>query len=107
MIVQFEGQDWEFNLDDIDVVQARYIKRHTGLTIVNMEEGMGTGDPDALCALYWLMKVQNGKTTDINGVNFPILKFAMALVEAVKREEKSNPTSKPAPKSRAGQKTSG
>lgn len=79
-------RDYEFDLEDIDVKQTQYIKRHFGLTPATMSEGIAELDADALVATYWLMLKQNGITVDPTKVNFKILKFGKALVEARLRE---------------------
>lgn len=92
MIVVFDdpktGEDREFNfdLDDIDVVQSRYIKRHVGLTPKALMAGLNEGDPDALVALYWLMLNQNGIGADLSKVNFKLAKFGDALNTAAVNE---------------------
>lgn len=92
MNVEYEGESYAFDLDEIDVSQARYIKRKFGMTLMEMEEGLGQADPDSLVALYWLMMAQNGKAIDPDRVNFKILKFGLALRKAVDAEAESNPT---------------
>lgn len=95
MQVHFEDKDYDFSLDDIDVPQARYIKRKFGMTLMDLEEGLSQADPDALVALYWLMQNQNGVTIDPDKVNFKLVRFGMALKDAVIAERKANPTEKP------------
>ena len=79
MNVHFDGQDYEFELDNLDVMEARTIKRQTGLTPRDMYQGMAELDPDALVAIYWLMMKQNGKTVDVSKVNFNLIEFAAAV----------------------------
>lgn len=103
MIVRFEDRDWEFDLEDIDVSQARHIKRATQLSLKQLYDGVRDLDADAFVAMYWLMKAQNGVVVDMNKVNFPILKFGQAISaaqKAEKEEEEGRPT-KAAAKTRA------
>jgi hypothetical protein len=92
MIVHFEDKDYQFDLDDIDVSQARYLKRKTGMTLMDLEDGLERADPDCLVALYWLMLAQNGKAIDMDKVNFKLVKFGIALRKAAEAEREANPT---------------
>jgi hypothetical protein len=92
MKVHFEDEDFELDLDEIDVMQARIIKRQTGLTLAGLQKGLSEVDPDCMVALYWLMKNQNGVTVDMNKVNFKVVKFGQALGEATDRETEEDPT---------------
>jgi hypothetical protein len=95
MIVNFEDKEYEFSLDDIDVPQARFIKRKFGMTLMDLENGLGEADPDALVALYWLMQNQNGVTVDPDKVNFKLVRFGIALKDAVVADNEANPTDQP------------
>lgn len=92
LLVHFEDQDYTLDLDEIDVAQARHIKRQTGMSLLAFQEALQEVDPDALVAAYWLMMAQNSKAVDMNRVNFKIVKFAAALDDAGKREAAENPT---------------
>lgn len=92
-----QDREFHFDLDDMDVVQARYIKRNTGMTPKSMFDGLKEGDPEALVALYWLMLAQNGIAADINKLNFKLARFGEALnaaaeAEAEAKPEESDPT---------------
>lgn len=92
MIVQFEGRDWDFAFEAIDVAQARYISNTTGLSLRKLFDGLGDLDPAAAVATYWAMKTQNGQVVDANKVNFPILPFIEAVVDGMRREAEERPT---------------
>jgi hypothetical protein len=97
MNVTFDGEEYKLDLDEIDLSEARYIKRQTGLTLMKLQEGLKEVDGDSLAALYWLMLKQSGKVADLGKLNFAIVKFAAALSDAAEREsekeaEKENPT---------------
>lgn len=95
MLVQFEGADYAFDLEALDVSEARYIKRVTGFTIKALLTGLQELDPEALVALYWLMRKQNGTVEDMSKVNFKVIKFGEALEAAFDAEaekKKENPT---------------
>lgn len=83
MLVKYEDREWELDLDEMDVKQARVIKAATGLTPLAVQRGMVEVDPDALVALYWYMKVSAGERCDIKRVNFKIAEFSGALSDAL------------------------
>lgn len=88
MKVNYDGHEYEFDLDEIDVNQACIIKAKCNLTLMSLEAGLMQADPHALKAIFWLMLVQSGDTNaDIDRINFKIVKFANALQEATKAEE--------------------
>lgn len=99
MQVDYDGAQYSLDLDEIDVVEATYIKVKTGLTLLGLQAGLGEADPDALKALFWLMNKQSGKAVDIERVNFKIMKFIEAIKDSQGKEPDSetavNPT-KPA-----------
>lgn len=92
MNVYFDDQQYVFDLDEIDVSQARYVKRKFGMTLMDLEEGLDRADPECLVALYWLMLAQNGKVVDPDKVNFKLVKFGIALRKASEAEAEANPT---------------
>jgi hypothetical protein len=87
MNVHFEDADFELDIEAMTLAQARAIKKQTGLTIRGLIAGLEDFDPDAMAALYWLMKVQNGVAVDIHKINFDVLKFAEALGNAAGEDE--------------------
>lgn len=95
MIIEFEDAEWKLDLDEVDVAQARTIKNATGMTLLDLEEALERVDPDAMVALYWLMKVQSGVTVNMAKVNFKIVAFGKAVTAAQLREieeKAANPT---------------
>lgn len=93
MIVRFDDRDYDFDIDDIDVRQAMVIKVKTGFNLLEWQAALEQADVDAIKALYWLMLSQNGIASDIDQVNFKILKFTKAFKEASENEATTvNPT---------------
>jgi hypothetical protein len=88
----FEGKVYELDLDEITGDQAKTIEEHTGLNLLQLQEGIQTARAGALIAMYWLMRLQNGEPdiqiTSVGG--FKIVKFANALIAA------TNPAEEPA-----------
>lgn len=106
MNIEFEGESYTLDLDEIDVSEARTIKRQTGMSLIKFQEGIYEVDPDSLILAYWLMMKQSGKpAVDPQKVNFKIVKFSNAIVDAIVREkaeaeehekaEEANPTEEP------------
>ncbi len=83
MIIKWEGEDFTLDLDEIDLAQAKVIQVHCGLSLLQIDDGIKTGNPDAIRALFWLMHVQSGKSLDIDRVNFKVVKFMSALSDAI------------------------
>lgn len=96
MLIHFEDQDFEFDIEALTLADARYIKRNCGLTVRGLMDGLAEVDPEAALALFWLMHKQNGQVKDINKLpDFPLLKFAEAIAAAFAAEqgdEEENPT---------------
>lgn len=97
MKIDYDGAEYTLDLDEIDVVEATYIKVKTGLTLLGLQAGLEEADPDALRSLFWLMSKQSGKAVDIERVNFKIVKFVEAIQAAQDNEPKAgevegNPT---------------
>lgn len=82
MNISYEGKDYAFDLDEIDVDQATLIKRKFNLNLLGLEAGLREGDPDSLRAIYWLMLAQNGERANIDNVKFKIVKFSNAIQTA-------------------------
>jgi hypothetical protein len=90
MNIDFEGREYTLDLDDITVAQAKVIKVHRQLTLKGLSEGLNELDPDALVAVYWLMRVQSGDTgIDIDRIDFPAIKFAEAVAKAATTEQEA------------------
>src|ERR1700689_1329781 len=88
MKINYQDKEYEFDLDAMDVAQAKVIKVHCGLTLKGITEGMGELDPDAMRAAFWLMKVQSGESCDIDRVNFPLVEFASAIIASAELKQK-------------------
>jgi hypothetical protein len=89
MLIVFDDKEYQLDVDEMDVVEARHIKRKTGMGLLELQEGLMKVDPDALVALYWLMMKQSGVGVDMDRVNFKVAKFGRALRDAVEREEQA------------------
>jgi len=100
MIIHWQDRDWQVEFDDLTMKQAEVIEAETGMTIgawldtLSSEEGF---DPEStsflktLKVIYWLMLDQNGDKTPIGAVDFSLLKFGTAFVEAMAAEAAQAP----------------
>lgn len=89
MIINFEGNEYEYDFDEIDVKQATTIFKKYGLTPLGMQQGLTDTNPDALRAVYWTMLAQNGETRSIDNLNFKVIKFGKALDAALMEEKRA------------------
>ena len=89
MKILYEGETLEFDLEEITVQQATVLKRKLGLTLLSLDSGLIEGDPDALRAVYWLIRTQSGERLDIDEVDFKIVKLANAIQAAVEKESEA------------------
>ena len=88
MKVNYEGEELEFDLERVTVRQAMQLKMKLGLTLLGLDEGLTKGDPDALLAVYWLMRTHSSdKPVDIDTLDFKIVKLANAIQEAVEKDQ--------------------
>lgn len=100
MKIQYEGEELEFDLSEVTLGQATYLKRHLGLTLMGLDQGLGEGDPDALRGVWWLIQDQSGKKCNIDSVDFKIVKLSNAIQDAVEAERGAE---EEAPKDEEGQ----
>lgn len=91
MIVKYDGREYTFDPEEIELKQAMVIKGKTGYNLLQWQAALEQGDPDALRAMYWLMLTQSGEVADMDLVNFKIVRFAEALRQAQETEGESEP----------------
>jgi hypothetical protein len=106
MQIEYDSKTYEFDFEEIDVLQAKAIKAATHMTIKGWEEALKEADPDAIQALWWLILVQNGHNpkSDPASVNAKIVPLARAFSAAQKADEAPapDPTDTPRSKRSAG-----
>lgn len=61
MIILVKGDKYEFDENKLMTVEARLIKKNTGMGIAEWGEAIQKGDPDALIALIFLAKKRAGE----------------------------------------------
>ena len=104
--LQFEGKANTIDMDEITSSQAKTIESCTGLNLIELQAGIQNAKADALIATYWLMRVQNGDPgCDIKSVDFKIVQFTNALVEAATALSEQAETQQPKVKANTTGKT--
>ena len=96
MKIEYEGETLEFDLEEITLQQATVMYKQLGLTLLKLDTGLIEGNPDALRAVYWLIRTQQGDKVDINEVDFKIVKLSNAIQTAVDKENAEKEATKEA-----------
>ena len=85
MIIEYEGQRYEFDFDDITVKQAIKIEKHTGKTLSEWGADLGTQSAASVQALGWLI-LHGGRDIPIEDCDFKIVKLGEAFANAAEDE---------------------
>lgn len=86
MIIEYEGQQYEFDFDDITVKQAIKVEKHTGLKLTEWGDALSKGaDLTAMQALGWLV-LHGGRDIPIEDCDFKIVKLGEAFTAAAEKE---------------------
>ena len=101
LTITFEGRDWEYDSDKLDVLPAMAFHSVHGLTVRAWIEGIQETDPRAFQCAYWLMLQQNGVEKPLKDLNFDLMAFmtayAEAIVDAVERKKELEAEKEPDP----------
>lgn len=97
MEIQWEGRTWQYQDRAVTVSMCRIIKSETGLRWPSeFGEAIGKMDPDAVAALMWLVKTQNGVQATIGDQDGSPLDFLEAYGKAAQAEaDKAEPVDPP------------
>ena len=88
MLVNYEGVERQFDMDEITVQQLKTLFSHMGgMTLASLEQGLQVGDPNSLTAIYWLMLQNNGENVPLDKVDFKVVRFFRALNDAAVAEK--------------------
>jgi phage tail tube protein FII len=98
MIIDYDGSEYEFELEDITLPQATRIFKAYNMSLLELEVGMQMGNPNALRAAYWVMLDQNGDKRPLDRLSFKPVKFARALNAAIKAETEAQEEDEDSPK---------
>jgi hypothetical protein len=85
LIITYEGQSYDFDLEDLTVKQAIKIEKHIGGPMIEFEKGMLTGRAECYQVLGWLI-LHGGDATPIADVDFKYGKLAKAFEAAAAAE---------------------
>lgn len=89
MTVEYDGETYQFDMEDATEGQLIKIKKTYGLHLLDLAKGMQSGDIDAMRCILWLMKQQQGNDLlrlETVTITKPV-KFASALMVALLKEQ--------------------
>lgn len=86
MLVKYEDQEYQFDIEELTLAQATRIFKTYNLSLLELEVGMQTGNINALRAIYWVMLEQNGERIPLDRLKFKPVKLARAINAALKAE---------------------
>jgi hypothetical protein len=82
--IEFEGESLDLDIEGVSLQHAMFIYNKWNLTVLDCLEGLDRLNPKAMSAYYWLAHEQSGKRIDVNQMNFPVIKFMMAIKDGLK-----------------------
>jgi hypothetical protein len=86
LIIDYEGQQYPFDMDDTDIKRSLKIEKHIGGTMGDFVDGLLVNvRADCYQALGWLI-FHGGDSTPIADVNFKFGKLSKAFSEAAEKE---------------------
>ena len=88
MRIEYEGESYDFDLDDLTVKQALKIEKHIGGPMMDFEKGMITGSAVCYQAMGWLI-FHHGDSTPIADVDFKFGKLAKGFEAAMAAEREA------------------
>jgi hypothetical protein len=99
MRIEYEGESYEFDMDDITVKQGIKIEKHLGCSLADFGEMLNAEDgktPDLLAVqcLGWLI-LHGGRGIPIEDTDFKVTALSRALGEAMEREAASQKAAAP------------
>jgi hypothetical protein len=80
--IDFEGREWDFDPDRMDVRQATVLYMTYQLTIEQYGDGYDALDQRVYHFAYWLMLQQNGVVKPIAECNPQVIEFIAAVTKA-------------------------
>jgi hypothetical protein len=87
MLINWDGTDYLYDDRRVKVSQAAIIKRETGLDWpMEFAEAIGKLNPDAVRAMMWLVRLQNGHIERIEDVDGSVMEFLEAYSKGVEAE---------------------
>ena len=84
--IKWEDREWPYDDDHLTVQQAMAFQSVHGFTLHGWTEGIKELDPRAFQCIYWLMLQQNGEQTTLKDLDFDLIEFMSAYVEAIQAE---------------------
>lgn len=97
MIIEYEGNAYDVDPDDIDVHQALKIEKHIDGPMLDWETGLAVGRAICVQVLAWLILHGGDLEVPIASVNFKYPKLMKAFIAAAEAEEKKKAEKEPGP----------
>lgn len=98
MIIEYEGQRYPFDMDDITVKQALKIEQYMGCSFAEWGKKLQAGeDMRARQVLGWLILARGDLGTPIDDTDFKLVKLGEALDAAFAAEEAKAAGGEPVP----------
>jgi hypothetical protein len=87
MVIEYEGVKYQFDLEDIDILQALKIEQHIGGPMLEFEQGMFKGRAVCVQVLGWLVLHRGDTDVPIASVNFKYPRLMTAFATAVEAQQ--------------------
>jgi hypothetical protein len=86
LIIEYEGEKYDYDEDDMDIDQAVKIEKHIGGPMLDWEQGMGTGRAECVRVLGWLILHRGSLDVPIASVQFKYGKLMKAFSAAAEKQ---------------------
>jgi len=86
LIIDYEGRQYDYDEDALDIDQAIKIEKHIGGPMLDWEQGMGTGRAECVRVLGWLILHGGSLDVPIASVNFSYGKLMKAFSAAAEKQ---------------------
>jgi hypothetical protein len=86
LIVNYEGTEYSYDAEDLDVEQALKIEKHIDGPMLDYEKGLVVGSAKCMQALGWLILHGGDRDFPIANVNFKFKKLSDAFMAATEKE---------------------
>ena len=96
MIINYDGRQYPFDMDDITVKQALKVEKYMGCSFAEWGKLLQAGDLRARQVLGWLILHPDGGVA-IEDTDFKLVALGNALDEAFKAEEAPGGEAEPVP----------
>jgi hypothetical protein len=86
LIIEYEGREYPYDPDDLDIDQALLIEKHIGGTLMDWQKGIYAYDTKCTQVLGWIVLRGGDLSVPIESVNFKVNKLRTAFEAAAEKE---------------------